>query len=312
MEQLFCEKYRPKTINDCILPEKLKKTFQEIVNQNNLNNLLLCGTAGLGKTTVAKALCNELGYDYLLINCSEDNGIDTLRNKIRNFASTVSLKSDSLKVVILDEFDYAQANSFQPSLRGFIEEFSNNCRFILTANFKQRIIEPIHSRCSVVEFNTTKKELATLSKKFLKRLKQILTEENIQYDEKILADLIIKHSPDWRRILNECQRYSYSGKINSDILTESSGSNEQLEKLISELKNKNFKNLRKWVANNAEVNSGTIYNHLYYSLYEICENDNSKIPEIVLIIAKYAYQQSFSVDPEINMMACLTEIMLTI
>ena len=237
-EFLWVEKYRPQTIEDCILPQSLKKTFQQIVDSGDMHNMLLTGSAGLGKTTVARALCNELDLNYLLINASEDGNIDTLRSKIKQFASSVSLNGNA-KVVILDEADYLNAQSTQPALRGFIEEFSCNCRFILTCNFKNRIIEPLHSRCSVIEFNTTKKQLAELAAQFMKRLQHILTSEEVDYNNKVLAELIMRFAPDWRRVINECQRYSSSGEITSDILIGLSDQN--IAALVSYLKDKDFK-----------------------------------------------------------------------
>ena len=236
-EFLWVEKYRPQTIEDCILPESLKKTFQQIVDTGEMHNMLLTGTAGLGKTTVARALCNQLDLDYIVINASEENGIDVLRSKIKQFASSVSLNGGT-KVVILDEADYLNAQSTQPALRGFIEEFSSNCRFILTCNFKNRIIEPLHSRCSVVEFNTTKKQLADLAAGFMKRLQFILTNEKVDYSNKILAELIMRYAPDWRRVINECQRYASSGEITSDILIGLSDQN--IAALVGFLKAKDF------------------------------------------------------------------------
>lgn len=306
-EFLWVERYRPKCINDCILPQSLKNTFSEIVNSGELHNMLLAGTAGLGKTTVARALCNEMGLEYLLINSSEENGIDVLRSKIKQFASTVSLHGGKYKVVILDEADYLNAQSTQPALRGFIEEFSANCRFILTCNFKNRIIEPLHSRCSVIEFNTNKQQLAKLAASFMKRLQAILDSENVSYDNKILADLIMRYAPDWRRVINECQRYSVSGKITPDILV--SMSDQNVAELVSHLKNKDFKKMRAWVANNSDVDSSVIFKKIYDSLYDYAEGQS--IPGIILILADYQFKAAFVADRELNMVACLTEIMGT-
>lgn len=304
-EFLWVERYRPNTIEECILPQPLKDTFSEVVKHGELHNMLLSGTAGLGKTTVARALCNELDLEYLLINSSEENGIDVLRSKIKQFASTVSLQGGKYKVVILDEADYLNAQSTQPALRGFIEEFSANCRFILTCNFKNRIIEPLHSRCSVIEFNTNKKQLAGLAGQFMKRLQYILDKEGIKYNNKVIADLIMRYAPDWRRVLNECQRYSASGEITPDILIDMSDQN--VAQLISHLKKKDFKSMRSWVTNNSDVDSAVIFRKIYDSLYDYAEGQS--IPGIILILADYQYKAAFCADKEINIVACLTEIM---
>lgn len=303
-EYLWTEKYRPKTIDECVLAKDLKKTFNEIVASGQLPNLLLTGTAGLGKTTVARALCNSLNLDFILINGSEESGIDVLRNKIKQFASTVSL-SGGYKVVILDEADYLNANSTQPALRGFIEEFSNNCRFILTCNFKNKIIEPLHSRCSIIEFNTNKKSLASLASEFMKRLIFILKAENVSYHEQTLAELIIRHAPDWRRVLNECQRYGMSGEIPSAILV--GMSDQSIAELANHLKNKDFKSMRAWAVNNASLDSTVIFRKLYDSLYDVVSP--ASIPDAVLIIAEYSYKSSFMADRELNLVACMTELM---
>ena len=304
-EFLWVERYRPNTIEECILPQSLKDTFSEVVKHGELHNMLLSGTAGLGKTTVARALCNELNLEYLLINSSEENGIDVLRSKIKQFAYTVSLQGGKYKVVILDEADYLNAQSTQPALRGFIEEFSANCRFILTCNFKNRIIEPLHSRCSVIEFNTNKKQLAGLAGQFMKRLQFILDKEGIKYSNKVIADLIMRYAPDWRRVLNECQRYSASGEITPDILVDMSDQN--VAQLISHLKTKDFKSMRSWVTNNSDVDSAVIFRKIYDSLYDYAEGQS--IPGIILILADYQYKAAFCADREINIVACLTEIM---
>ena len=304
-EFLWVERYRPNTIEECILPQSLKDTFSEVVKHGELHNMLLSGTAGLGKTTVARALCNELNLEYLLINSSEENGIDVLRSKIKQFASTVSLQGGKYKVVILDEADYLNAQSTQPALRGFIEEFSANCRFILTCNFKNRIIEPLHSRCSVIEFNTNKKQLAGLAGQFMKRLQFILDKEGIKYSNKVIADLIMRYAPDWRRVLNECQRYSASGEITPDILVDMSDQN--VAQLISHLKTKDFKSMRGLVTNNSDVDSAVIFRKIYDSLYDYAEGQS--IPGIILILADYQYKAAFCADREINIVACLTEIM---
>jgi len=301
---LWVEKYRPKKIEDCILPESLLDTFKQVVASGDLPNMLLTGTAGLGKTTVAKALCNELNLNWILINGSEEGNIDTLRNKIKQFASTVSL-TGGYKVVILDEADYLNAQSFQPALRGFIEEFSSNCRFILTCNFKNRIIEPLHSRCGVYEFNTNKKMLAELSMQFMKRLTWILDQENVTYDKKVLAELIIRFAPDWRRVINECQRYSLSGSIDTGIL--SLLSNNSVSDLIGYLKAKNFKKMRTWVTNNIDTDASGIFRKIYDTMYDTIQPNS--IPRTVLILADYQYKNAFVADHELNVVACLTELM---
>ena len=303
-EFLWVEKYRPNTIKETILPTKLKQTFQEILKTGELPNLLFTGTAGIGKTTVAKAVCNELGLDYLLINGSEEGNIDTLRHKIKQFASTVSLQG-GYKVVILDEADYLNPQSTQPALRGFIEEFSNNCRFIMTCNFKNRIIEPLHSRCSVVEFNVSKKDLVDLCGQFMKRVINILTTEQIKYEEPIIAELIMKHMPDWRRVLNELQRYSMSGTIDSGILVNIQ--EVSLHNLMDAMKDKNFKQMRQWVTDNIDVEPAALFRKIYDNMYEFI--DPQSIPQLVLILADYQYKNSFVADHELNMVACCTEIM---
>ena len=303
-EFLWVEKYRPQKIQDCILPKQIKSTFGDIVRGGDLHNMLLSGTAGLGKTTVAKALCNELGLDFLLINGSEESGIDTLRNKIKQFASSVSLQG-GYKVVILDEADYLNAQSTQPALRGFIEEFSNNCRFILTCNFKNRIIDPLHSRCTTIEFNVSKKDAAPLCGQFLKRCTNILTDEGITYDEKVVAELIMKHMPDWRKVLNELQRYGSSGTIDTGILV--TLSDVSMDDLMKHLKSKNFKLMRQWVADNISTEPAAIYRKIYDNMNEYI--DPSSIPQLVLILADYQYKNSFVADHELNTVACLTEVM---
>jgi DNA polymerase III delta prime subunit len=303
-EYLWVERYRPQTIDECVLPAELKKTFTDIVKSGQLPNLLLAGTAGLGKTTVAKALCNQLDLDYIMINGSEESGIDVLRNKIKQFASTVSL-TGGYKVVILDEGDYLNPTSTQPALRGFIEEFSNNCRFILTCNFKNRIIEPLHSRCSVVEFNTTKKQLASLASDFMKRLSAILKAEGVAFQDKTIAELIIRYAPDWRRVLNECQRYSTSGEIPTAILVGMSDQN--IAELTSYLRAKDFKSMRSWVVNNSSLDSSVVFRKIYDSLYDTASPNS--IPSAVLILADYSYKAAFVSDRELNMVACMTELM---
>tara|TARA_Y100000033_G_C2742357_1_gene109216 strand:+ start:339 stop:1274 length:936 start_codon:yes stop_codon:yes gene_type:complete len=303
-EYLWVEKYRPQTVADTVLPKALKQSFTKILETGEIPNLLFTGTAGIGKTTVAKALCNELGLDYLLINGSEEGNIDTLRTKIKHFASTVSLQG-GYKVVILDEADYLNPQSTQPALRGFIEEFSNNCRFIMTCNFKNRIIEPLHSRCSVIEFNIAKKDMPELCGSFLKRCGTILKTEGIEFEEPVLAELIMKHMPDWRRVLNELQRYSVAGQIDSGILV--SLSEVSIGNLMTACKDKNFKQMRQWVADNIDQEPAALFRKIYDNMYDYVEPQS--IPQLVLILADYQYKNSFVADHELNMVACLTEIM---
>lgn len=303
-EFLWFEKYRPTTVEDCVLPSRLKDMFKQALASGELQNMLFSGTAGIGKTTVAKALCNELELDYLIINGSEEGNIDTLRGKIKQFASTVSLQG-GYKVVILDEADYLNPQSTQPALRGFIEEFSNNCRFILTCNFKNRIIEPLHSRCTVIEFNIAKKDMPQLLTQFMKRMEFILSNENITYEKPVLAQLLMKHAPDWRRILNEAQAYSRSGIIDSGILLSLNENN--IKQLMTALKDKNFKLARQWVADNADSEPATIFRVIYDNMYE--HIDKSSIPQLVLILADYSYKNAFVADHELNIVACLVEIM---
>lgn len=301
---LWVEKYRPKTIEQCILPKQLKDTFQQIVDSGELPNLMLTGTAGLGKTTVARALCEQLGIDYIIINGSEEGNIETLRTKIRQFASTVSL-AGGYKCVILDEADYLNPQSTQPALRGFIEEFADNCRFILTCNFKNRVIEPLHSRCGVIDFKFDKKMLANLCGQFMTRFKDILSKENITYEESVLAELIMKHAPDWRRVLNEGQRYSISGSIDSGILV--TLNDKSIKDLMASLKTKNFKGMREWVVNNIDTEPHAIFRKIYDSLNEYLQPQS--IPQVILILADYQYKNAFVADHELNVVACMTEVM---
>lgn len=303
-EHLWVEKYRPQTLTECILPSQLKKDFSQILKQKELQNMLLTGTAGTGKTTVAKALCNELNLDYIIINGSEESGIDTLRNKIKQFASSVSLEG-GYKVVILDEADYLNPQSTQPALRGFIEEFSANCRFILTCNFKNRIIEPLHSRCSVVEFAIPKGEKEAMATHFMQRLQHILGIENVEYENEVLAELIMKYFPDFRRTINELQRYSVSGKIDSGILV--NVNDISVNDLMNHLKIKDFRKMRQWVANNIDIEPAAMFRKIYDNATEYV--DPQSIPQLVLILADYQYKDSFVADHELNMVACLTEIM---
>lgn len=303
---LWVEKYRPKTIAETILPDTLKQTFQKVVDTGELPNMLFTGTAGLGKTTVAKAMCNELALDYIIINGSEEGNIDTLRTKIKQFASTVSLQG-GYKVVILDEADYLNPQSTQPALRGFIEEFANNCRFILTCNFKNRIIEPLHSRCGVYEFNTSKKDMADLMGHFMQRVTAILEAENVQFEKKAVADLILKYAPDWRRVLNELQRYSVLGNIDSSVSNTSSGT---FDDLFVFLKEKDFKKMRAWVVNNIDTDAAAIFRGVYDNISNKVQPQS--VPQLVLILADYQYKNAFVADHELNVVACLTEIMANV
>jgi DNA polymerase III delta prime subunit len=301
---LWVEKYRPRKVEDCILPDSIKSTFLDYVARKEIPNLLLSGSAGVGKTTIAKALCNEVGCDFIVINGSDESGIDVLRNKIKNYASSVSL-SGGRKVIIIDEADYLNPNSTQPALRGAIEEYASNCSFIFTCNYKNRIIDPIHSRCSVVDFkiNGSRAKLAT---QFFKRVEWILEQENVKYDKEVVASIITKHFPDNRRVLNELQRYSVSGVIDKGILA--SVSDIQIDSLIKALKEKDFGSARKWVTNNLDNDPVKMYRKLYDSLYELLKPNS--VPQMVLILAKYQYQAAFVADQEINTIACLTEIMV--
>ena len=304
---IWVEKYRPQTIDECILPENIKKTFQDFLNKGEISNMLLAGPPGIGKTTVAKALCKELGADYYVINGSDEGRfLDTVRNNAKSFASTVSLSSESKhKVIIIDEADNTTSD-VQLLLRASIEEFSSNCRFIFTCNYKNKIIEPLHSRCSVVEFSVKGKEKVKIAGLFFKRLQEILGLEKIPYDAKVLAEIINKHFPDWRRVLNECQRYSVGGRIDSGILA--TFSDVAVNDLIKNLKQKNFADVRKWVVANLDNDSSVLLRRLYDSLYDTLVPNS--IPAAVLIIAKYQYQIAFVADQEINLLAALTEIMV--
>jgi DNA polymerase III delta prime subunit len=303
-EFLWVEKYRPRKVQDCVLTNDLKQIFQKTLEVGELQNMMFTGTAGTGKTTVARALCNELDLDYIIINGSEESGIDTLRNKIKQFASSVSL-SGGYKVVILDEADYLNPQSTQPALRGFIEEFSANCRFILTCNFKNRIIEPLHSRCSVIEFAIPKKEREPLAGQFMQMVNQILAVESINSDPEVIAELIMKYFPDFRRTINELQRYANFGKIDSGILV--STTDVSLDNLMNALKIKDFRKMRQWVADNIDVEPASMFRKIYDSMNEFVEP--SSIPQLVLILADYQYKNSFVADHELNMVACLTEVM---
>jgi len=303
-EFLWVEKYRPRKVEECVLSQDLKKIFQNVLDKGELQNMMFTGTAGTGKTTVARALCNELDLDYIIINGSEESGIDTLRNKIKQFAASVSL-SGGLDAVILDEADYLNPQSTQPALRGFIEEFSANCRFILTCNFKNRIIEPLHSRTSVIEFAMPKKEKEALAGQFMQRVQQILSVESINSEPAVIAELIMKYFPDFRRTLNELQRYSNFGKIDSGILV--NATDISLDTLMSSLKIKDFKKMRQWVADNIDTEPAAMFRKIYDNMNEFVEPGS--IPQLVLILADYQYKNSFVADHELNMVACLTEVM---
>jgi len=302
---LWTEKYRPKTIEDCILPERLKKPFQEYVNANKIPNLLLCGGAGVGKTTVAKAMCEEIGCDVMVINGSDESGIDTFRTKIKNFASSMSL-AGGRKVIIIDEADYLNPNSTQPALRNAIEEFAGNCSFIFTCNFKNRIIDPLHSRCAVVDFTLKANEKSQMAGQFFKRIQSVLQSEKVEYDDKVIAELIKKHFPDFRRIINELQRYSQFGKIDTGILSQLS--DVGINDIVKYIKEKDFGAIRKWVASN-DIDSAVLFRKLYDNLYDVLKPQ--AIPQAVIILADYQYKQAFVADQEINLVACLTELMVS-
>jgi DNA polymerase III delta prime subunit len=304
-ESLWVEKYRPKTIAECILPESYKTTFQEYVNKGEIPHLLLCGSAGVGKTTVAKALCNEIGCDFLMINGSDESGIDTFRTKIKNYASAVSLTGGK-KVIIIDEADYLNANSTQPAMRAAMEEFAHNCTFIMTCNYKNRIIEPLHSRCAVVEFKLKNADKPVVAKQFMQRINFILKEEGVTFDKQVVAEVIKKYFPDFRRTINELQRYSASGSIDSGIL--SAVADVSLSGLVKALKDQNFTEMRKWVAENGGDDPVRMYRRIYDALYEMM--DKSTIPNAVLILAKYQYQAAFVADQELNLTACFTEMLV--
>lgn len=305
---LWVEKYRPKAIKDTILPNELKETFQQFVDQKNIPNLILSGGPGVGKTTVARAMLEELDCDYIVINGSnEGRSIDTLRNQIQNFASSVSF-SGGRKYVILDEADYMNPNSIQPALRNFMEEFSRNCGFILTCNYKNKIIDPLHSRCSVIDFKFTKNMSAKLAAQFFKRTEQILTDEGVKYDKAVVAEVIQKYFPDWRRTLNELQRYSVSGTIDSGILSNMTQS--FIKDLVAFMKDKNFTEIRKWAKNNMDTDVNVLYNQFYDYASEYVTH--RCIPLLITLIAKYQYQNAFSANPEINFVSFCAEVMLEV
>jgi DNA polymerase III delta prime subunit len=301
---LWTEKFRPQTIEECILPERLKKPFQEYVNQKNIPNLLLHGGAGVGKTTVAKSMCNEIGCDFMVINGSDESGIDTFRVKIKNYASSMSF-AGGRKVIIIDEADYLNPNSTQPALRNAIEEFAGNCSFIFTCNYKNRIIEPLHSRCAVIDFGLKNGEKTKMASAFFKRIQSILQSESVDYDDKVIAELIKKHFPDFRRVINELQRYSQLGKIDTGILSQIG--DVSITEIVKHLRVKDFSSIRKWAAI-TEIDATTIFRKLYDALYDVMKPQS--IPKAVLILADYQYKQAFVVDQEINLVACLTELMV--
>jgi DNA polymerase III delta prime subunit len=303
MEQfLWTEKYRPKTVEDCILPERLKVPFQEYVNQKQIPNLLLTGGAGVGKTTIAKAMCNEIGADYMVINGSDENGVDIVRFKVKNFASSMSL-GGGRKVLIIDEADYMSVNA-QACLRNAMEEFSTNCSFIFTCNYKTKIIDPLHSRCAVIDFGMKSDEKQKMATDFLKRILSVLDSQKIEYEKKVVAELVMKHFPDFRRVINELQRYSQLGKIDVGILAQIG--DVSITQIVKHLKEKDFTSIRKWAAT-TDIDATTFYRKLYDNLYEILKP--SSIPQIVIILADYQYKQAFVADQEINLVACLTQIM---
>ena len=301
---LWVEQYRPSDVSSCILPKNLKDTFSKFVVQGDVPNLILSGGSGVGKTTIAKAMLDELDCTHMMINGSEESGIDVLRTKIKNFASTVSLHGGR-KYIILDEADYLNPQSTQPALRGFMEEFHKNCGFVLTCNYKNRLIEPLHSRCSVIEFTIPNSEKPKLASEFMKRVALILDEQKVKYDERVVAEVINKYFPDWRRILNELQRYAPSGTIDAGILVNIAEVN--IKELMVSMKNKEFTNVRKWVVDNLDNDPVKLYRRIYDNLYNYV--DGSSIPHVVVILADYQYKSAFSADQEINMLACLTEIM---
>ena len=301
---LWVEQYRPKDIGSCVLPNNLKSTLTDFISEGSVPNLILSGTSGVGKTTAAKAMLDEFGSTHMMINGSEESGIDVLRTKIKNFASTVSLHGGR-KYIILDEADYLNPQSTQPALRGFMEEFHKNCGFILTCNYKNRLIPPLHSRCSVIDFSIPNSEKPNLAKQFMQRVIMILNDNNVKHDKRVVAEVINKYFPDWRRVLNELQRYSISGKIDACILVDIAEVN--IKELMHSMKNKEFTNVRKWVVNNLDNDPVRLYRRIYDNLYDFV--DGSSIPHVVVVLGEYQYKAAFVADQEINLMACFTEIM---
>ena len=301
---LWVEKYRPQTIEDCILPDRLKTPFQEYVNQNQIPNLILAGGPGVGKTTVAKAMCKEIGCDYIVINGSDESGIDTFRVKIKGFASSMSFNGNR-RVIIIDEADYLNPNSTQPALRNAIEEFSKNCSFIFTCNYVQRIIDPLHSRCAVIDFTLKPNEKERMAGSFFKRILEILNSEKVEFNKEVIAELVKKHFPDFRRVINELQRYSKFGAIDEGILAQIA--DVQLSQIVKHIVNKDFGSIRKWAAaSNSDPN--TIFRSIYDNMYDVLKPNS--IPKAVIILADYQYKNAFVADPEINLVACLTELMV--
>lgn len=305
-EYLWSEKYRPQRIADCVLTDDIRKTFIDTIEKGQIQNLLLSGGAGVGKTTVARALCDELDCDSILINCSEDGNIDTLRTRIREFASSVSFTGGN-KVVILDEFDYSNPQSFQPALRGFMEEFSKNCRFILTCNYKNRIIAPLHSRCTVIDFRIPSDEKPKMASQFLKRIRAILDSEGIEYEPKVLVELVKRRFPDFRKMINDLQKYALSGRIDVGIL--GTTSSDKILDLVNAMKKKEFGSIRKWVANNIDNDHVGLFRSVYDAIYDTLEPQS--IPQAILTLAEYQYKAAFVADQEINTMACLSELMVS-
>ena len=303
---LWVEKYRPRTINDTILPDELKQTFQQFVDQDNIPNLLLSGGPGVGKTTIARAMCEQLNVDYIVINGSMNGNIDTLRTEIKDFASTISF-TGSRKYVILDEADYLNPQSTQPALRNFMEEYSKNCGFILTCNFKNRIIDPLHSRCSVIDFKINGKDKASMASQLFKRVKAILSDENVSYDQKTLAELITLYFPDFRRVINELQRYSVTGSIDSGILANHSSN---IKDLVGILKSKKFVDMRKWIADHKDMDTAQLYRQLYDNASQYVKPQS--VPQLVVTLADYQYKAAFVADHEINNVACMTELMMEV